>query len=155
MEDVSKEKTTEEKIEEIKASIEEIYPKTAKAPSFVMIGVGTGLLLVSVIVACFSATLSGASMIPVLVMGIVFIVLSLAAIIFGIITLNRVFQTIERYEILKSSLIEETDNLKQKTKIKKEKTKLSNESDEDTLLRLLSEGKISVEEYKKLSKKEQ
>ena len=58
------------------------------------------------------------------------------------------------YEILKSSLIEESNNLEKETKIKKDKTKLSDVSDEDTLLRLLSEGKISVVEYKKLSKKE-
>ena len=93
--------------------------------------------------------------IALLIIGSILLVVGVVLLIVGTTNLRKVVEHNRRVESLlnkRNRILEES-----KPKALEEKKESNNKQvasdDEDTLLRLLSEGKISVEEYKKLSKK--
>ena len=83
--------------------------------------------------------------IALLIVGSVLLVVGIVLVILGTTNLRKVVEHNRRVE----SLINKRNRILEEQKPKAETVEL----DEDTLLKLLSEGKITVDEYKKMSKK--
>ena len=91
--------------------------------------------------------------IALLIVGSILLVAGIVVLILGATSLRKVVEHNRRVESLTNKRNRILEEQKPKAIDNKESSIKEDTTDEDTLLRLLSEGKISVEEYKKLSKK--
>ena len=138
------------RIEQIDKELEELGELQSKQDTIAYIVISG--IAANIGVGVFIAGLANmnllALMIPCVALGILLFIAGLSFVFVNISRLSELVEKNNRIETLQK----EKEKL-QETEAKKNSTIGQNESDEDILLRLLSDGKITVDEYKKLSKK--
>lgn len=155
----------ENELERIEQELDNIGEEKSKGGSIAMtaIGGGTGIVGFALLLAGLIYTLVGKGLntylepedypidlltpigIALLVVGALLLAAGIVLLIVGLTNLKKVVEHNRRVE----SLVNKRNRILDEQKPKAEPVEL----DEDTLLKLLSEGKISVDEYKKMSKK--
>lgn len=155
----------ENELERIEIELDKLGEEKSKGASIAMtaVGGGSGIVGFALLLAGLIYTLVGKGLntylepedypidlltpigIALVVVGSLLLVAGIVLLIVGLTNLRKVVEHNRRVE----SLVNKRNRIIEEQKPKSETVEL----DEDTLLKLLSEGKISVEEYKKMSKK--
>ena len=147
---------TVNRIEELEAQMRELEPKIKKVPSILRMAIPGGVAIFGLF-SLFTTFLVFAAeyefdetqvgtIVTMIVFGAIFL-LGVVLCLLGIPQLKRMIGINREY----NKLDDEKKSLEKRLKLLA-KTDLA-ESNDDTLLRLLSENKITLEEYKSLSKK--
>ena len=143
------------RIEELEEQMRELEPKRKKVSSILRMAIPGGISLFCLLAFFYSLLLylleddfldTDGFIVPMIIFGVLFLV-GVVVCLSGIPQMKRMKTINDEY----NKLEDEKKSLEKRLKLIA-KTGIS-ESNDDTLLRLLSENKITLEEYKSLSKK--
>lgn len=159
----------EKELERIEEELDKLGEEKSKGGSIAMtaVGGGSGIVGFALLLAGLIYTLVGKGLntylepedypidlltpigIALVVVGSLLLVAGIVLLIVGLTNLKKVVEHNRKIEALENK----RKRIEQENKPQEVVVENNNVNDEDTLLKLLSEGKITVEEYKKLSKK--
>ena len=144
-----------QELKKIEKEMDEIREDTSKGGKIAMVAISGASLLVGFILLFYGIIIvfwEPRVSVPFFIIGGVLLIFGVIALPTNLARLREAVRVSSRYNALEDKRDIILERIKAGDLVNEDKAE-KKESDEDTLLRLLSEGKISIDEYKILSKK--